>query len=259
MVVANSPAELLAGLNKIASNEFTDIHGHDDAVRSTLLPKQSSSAISESHQALWTAVLADGLAPCAAHEKERLAAARRFGQLLADDGATVGLGCTPMQGTIAGALVAGTLESGGSVASILEARPHMASDSAVATDGTDTTDSEDVKHLRQDRKRRLLEGSNRIVALPGGVAVWEELLEAFSGAQLERHSLPMGILNTNGFYDPFLRQLESTVDCGFLQRECLSYLVSGATPDELLENLRHYSPTRVVKLGGKHQKVDSKG
>eukprot|EP00928_Gymnodinium_smaydae_P062821 TRINITY_DN46592_c0_g1_i1.p1 TRINITY_DN46592_c0_g1~~TRINITY_DN46592_c0_g1_i1.p1 ORF type:complete len:473 (-),score=117.38 TRINITY_DN46592_c0_g1_i1:514-1728(-) len=101
---------------------------------------------------------------------------------------------------------------------------------------------------RHERKRLLLQRGAVFVALPGGVGVWEELLELLSGAQLGRHSRPLGLLNAGGFYEPLLRLLGQTVKCGFTEPQVLTYLVSAETPKDLLQKLRNYAPTRVVKM-----------
>eukprot|EP00929_Paragymnodinium_shiwhaense_P031530 TRINITY_DN17634_c0_g1_i5.p1 TRINITY_DN17634_c0_g1~~TRINITY_DN17634_c0_g1_i5.p1 ORF type:complete len:376 (-),score=56.23 TRINITY_DN17634_c0_g1_i5:348-1475(-) len=56
--------------------------------------------------------------------------------------------------------------------------------------------------VAQLRKRRVFEHGSTFVALPGGVAVWEEMMELLSGSQLGLHTHALGLLNCDGFFDP---------------------------------------------------------
>lgn len=55
-----------------------------------------------------------------------------------------------------------------------------------------------------ERKRLMFERADAFVALPGGVGTLEELVEQLTWAQLGRHKKPILILNTAGFWDPFV-------------------------------------------------------
>jgi uncharacterized protein (TIGR00730 family) len=46
--------------------------------------------------------------------------------------------------------------------------------------------------------------SDGIITLPGGYGTMEELFEMITWAQLGLHQKPIGILNTNGFYDDLI-------------------------------------------------------
>ncbi len=47
--------------------------------------------------------------------------------------------------------------------------------------------------------------SEAFIALPGGVGTMEELTEILTWAKLELHEKPVGMLNTEGYYDHFLQ------------------------------------------------------
>jgi len=104
---------------------------------------------------------------------------------------------------------------------------------------------EEVKHAR---KRRLFEHGSRFVALPGGVAVWEELMELWCGAQLGLHEYALGLLNIGGFFTPLLELVANTVRAGFTSPETLTLMVVAESPEDLLQRLEDYNPTRVVKM-----------
>ena len=62
-----------------------------------------------------------------------------------------------------------------------------------------------------DRKRRMIRGVDAVVAMPGGVGTLEEVMEVITLKQLGQFLKPIVILNTNGFYDPLLKQMEKMV------------------------------------------------
>lgn len=69
------------------------------------------------------------------------------------------------------------------------------------------------------RKKRFLEGTDAIVALPGGCGTLEELLEAITWKRLGLVTVPIVIVNTHGFYDPLLQMLDRCVEENFMRPE----------------------------------------
>ncbi len=67
-----------------------------------------------------------------------------------------------------------------------------------------------------ERKMRMHELSQAVVALPGGFGTMDELFELLTWRQLGFHAKPIGLLNVNGFYDPLLVQAERMDRDGFL-------------------------------------------
>lgn len=67
-----------------------------------------------------------------------------------------------------------------------------------------------------ERKKRFLDGTDALIALPGGCGTLEELLEAITLKRLGLFTKPIIILNIRGFYDPLLTMLERCVEEGFM-------------------------------------------
>jgi uncharacterized protein (TIGR00730 family) len=67
------------------------------------------------------------------------------------------------------------------------------------------------------RKARMAELADAFLVLPGGYGTLEELLEAVTWAQLRIHAKPVILINTAGYWDPFLKFLDSMVEAGFLK------------------------------------------
>jgi len=60
----------------------------------------------------------------------------------------------------------------------------------------------------QERKRLLVEGADALIVMPGGPGTWDELWEMACGKNLGWTSIPICIVNVNGYYDDFLNMLK---------------------------------------------------
>ncbi len=85
------------------------------------------------------------------------------------------------------------------------------------------------------RKKRFFEGTDAIVALPGGCGTLEELLEAITWKRLGLVTAPIVIVNTDGFYDPLLQMLDRCVEEKFMRPEHRAIWQVIADPSELLQ------------------------
>jgi uncharacterized protein (TIGR00730 family) len=88
-----------------------------------------------------------------------------------------------------------------------------------------------------ERKKRMAELSDAFIALPGGVGTLEELTEILTWKQLGIIKAPVGLLNVNGFFDPFIAQLKHMTKEGFLKVENLEQLVVENDPEKMLTSL----------------------
>lgn len=93
------------------------------------------------------------------------------------------------------------------------------------------------------RKALMAELSDAFIALPGGYGTFEELFEVITWAQLGIHTKPIGLLNTNGFYDHLLRFIDTTIEHGFIKPINRDLMVVESTPEALLQRLKtHHVP-----------------
>ncbi len=98
-----------------------------------------------------------------------------------------------------------------------------------------------------ERKLKMHDLSDGIIALPGGYGTLEELFEMITWAQLGLHQKPIGILNTNGFYDDLLRMIDTMVDRNFLRRENRDMILVDDTVTGLLHQMKEYIPQPLPK------------
>ena len=67
-----------------------------------------------------------------------------------------------------------------------------------------------VEDMRE-RKHRMLEGADAVVALPGGCGTLEELFETITLKRLGHYLGPIIMVNTRGFYDRVVAALEHCI------------------------------------------------
>lgn len=98
-----------------------------------------------------------------------------------------------------------------------------------------------------DRKIIMYERSDGFMIIPGGFGTMDEFFEITTWGQLGLHSKPIGILNSNGFYDHLLQQAETMVGTGFLKRANFDAVVVDSTIKGLLEKMYNYKPIQTPK------------
>lgn len=87
------------------------------------------------------------------------------------------------------------------------------------------------------RKMMMAQLSDAFIALPGGWGTLEEIFEATTWTQLNFHHKPVGLLNTDGYYDPILAWIRQAADAGFIRGEHRELLCASGEAGELLDRL----------------------
>ncbi len=97
------------------------------------------------------------------------------------------------------------------------------------------------------RKQYMANRADGVIALPGGFGTLDELFEMLTWKQLDLHQMPISILNTNGYYDHLLAQMQHMVDEGFLKLPNLEALQVEQDPDKLIDWIMAYEPEKMEK------------
>jgi hypothetical protein len=97
------------------------------------------------------------------------------------------------------------------------------------------------------RKQFMANRADGVIALPGGFGTLDELFEMLTWKQLDLHQMPISILNTNGYYDRLLAQMQHMVDEGFLKLPNLEALQVEQDPDVLIDWIMAYEPEKMEK------------
>ncbi len=98
-----------------------------------------------------------------------------------------------------------------------------------------------------ERKTKMNDLSDGVIALPGGFGTLEELFEMLTWAQLGLHKKPIAVLNINGFYDSLIQLTETMVEKGLLKDVNQKMLLVSNNIDDLLEKMKSYIPPTVGK------------
>jgi len=97
------------------------------------------------------------------------------------------------------------------------------------------------------RKIKMYERSDGFIIMPGGFGTMDEFFEITTWGQLGLHQKPIGILNSNGYYDALILQCKTMVNRGFLKQENLDAVVIDDTINGLLEQMKNYKPLPAPK------------
>ena len=90
-----------------------------------------------------------------------------------------------------------------------------------------------------ERKMKFLDGTDALVALPGGTGTLEELLEAITLKRLGLLTIPIVILNTGGYYSPLLEMFEKAIRENFMRDKHREMWTFVNEPEEVLPAIRN--------------------
>jgi len=137
-----------------------------------------------------------------------------------------------------GAVADGILKEGGKAIGVL---PNFLRSKEIAHLGLTELILVESMHERKTKMNDLCDG---VIALPGGFGTLEELFEMLTWGQLGLHKKPIAILNINGFYDALIELTKVMVEKGLLKEVNQKMLLVSDNIDDLLEQMKNYvAPT----------------
>lgn len=104
-----------------------------------------------------------------------------------------------------------------------------------------------VESMHQ-RKQKMAELADGFVAMPGGFGTLEELCEILTWRQLKLIEKPIGVLNVNGFFDHFDKQLEFMIGEGFLGKEHKNLFILEEDPNKMIQAFREFSSDKASAI-----------
>ena len=140
-----------------------------------------------------------------------------------------------------GAVANGALTENGKVIGVL---PNFLRTKEIAHEELTELIVVSTMHERKSKMNELCEG---VIALPGGFGTLEELFEILTWGQLGLHKKPIGLLNTNGFYDELMKLLTTMVTKGFLKDINKEMVLISDDIDDLLDKMKNYKAPEVGK------------
>jgi hypothetical protein len=175
-------------------------------------------------------------------------AASALGRAMAEQGIGLiyGGGNVGLMGTVARSV----LDHGGHVTGIIP--DFLKSREKMLDDVQETIVVSDM----HTRKRLMFEKADAFVALPGGIGTLEELVEQMTWAQLGRHTKPILMLSTKGFWKPLLTLFAHMRDQGFIRQGLeLNYLVAERV-EEVIPMLE--ASARRIGLVGNEEMIEER-
>lgn len=94
----------------------------------------------------------------------------------------------------------------------------------------------------RERKAKLDEVSDAVIALAGGYGTLEELAEIIVQKQLAYNNKPIVILNTDGFYDKLVEFFDVIIKRNFANPASINLFYIAKTPQEAIDYIRNYQP-----------------
>ncbi len=98
----------------------------------------------------------------------------------------------------------------------------------------------------RERKAKMDEMSDAVVALAGGFGTLEELTEMIVQKQLGYNNKPIVLLNTNGFYNKLNDFFEEIITQNFARSESRNLYYIAQTPENAVNYLKNYVPKQLA-------------
>ena len=116
-----------------------------------------------------------------------------------------------------------------------------------------------VTHSLAERKEEMRLLSDALVALPGSLGTLDELFDSLALRRVKHggHKKPIGLLNTNGYYDKLIEFLEHSRDVGFSSNAAVQTLKVGRTPQELFKRLAGSLPPGPAIPAGREDNLNT--
>jgi len=153
-------------------------------------------------------------------------------------GLVYGGGKIGMMGVLADAL----LDKGGHVIGVI---PHLLRHEEVFHN---TINKMIVTETMSERKVTISKMVDGYIALAGGFGTLDELFEALTLGQLGIENKAVGLLNTNGFFNHTLKQLDVMVTEGFLKQVNRDMLQVSDNIEDLIAKMEVYTAPIITKV-----------
>lgn len=165
-------------------------------------------------------------------DKKYFEAAFEVGRLIAEKG--FGLVFGAGDSGLMGAAARGAASQRGRIIGVI---PEKLNKKGIYFEGCTERIETATMHERKALMERLSCG---FIALAGGLGTIEELMEVLTLKQLSYIDPAIVLLNTDGYYDALLAQLERSMEEGFTHPEYRSLYFAANTPEEAVEYCASY-------------------
>lgn len=158
-------------------------------------------------------------------------ATARLGRILSEANLSVVYGGGSMG--LMGQLANSTLEAGGKITGVI---PRFMCE--VEWNHTNLTELILVDTMHE-RKEKMAQMADAVIALPGGCGTLEELLEVITWKRLGIFTKPIVIVNLEGYFDTLILMLNRAVDEHFMREEHRQMWKVVETPEDVLTAIQN--------------------
>ena len=127
--------------------------------------------------------------------------------------------------------------NGGKVTGVMPEKLH---NMGVFTDGCDEFI---LTPGMRERKAKIDNISDAVIALPGGFGTLEEVSEMIVQKQLGYNKKAIVFLNTNGFYDKLIEFFEVMIEQKYANKNMRQYYYIAKTPQDAIDYINNYTPS----------------
>ncbi|MBO7523441.1 MAG: TIGR00730 family Rossman fold protein [Bacteroidales bacterium] len=111
-----------------------------------------------------------------------------------------------------------------------------------------------VTETMSERKDKIFEISDAVVALPGGIGTLEELSQAITQKQLSLWNGPIVWINTDGFYDKLIAHFENMMSENLMSRQQSAMWNIVDSPEDAINAILNYKESdkewrKIAKIG----------
>ena len=97
-----------------------------------------------------------------------------------------------------------------------------------------------VTNSVSERTNKLIEESDILLFLPGGIGTYFELFSAIEGKRCNEFDKPIILFNSNGFFDKFKEMLVENYENGFLKESDLKNVIITDNAHNVMSNIKAY-------------------
>ncbi len=97
----------------------------------------------------------------------------------------------------------------------------------------------------RERKAKMDQISDAVVAIPGGFGTLEEISEMIVQKQLGYNNKPIVLLNTDGFYNSLIAFFDTIIEKNFAKGSARDLYFIANNPSEVIDYLLSYNPLNV--------------
>ena len=96
----------------------------------------------------------------------------------------------------------------------------------------------------RDRKAKMDENSDAVIALAGGFGTLDEVIEIIDLKIIGYNTKPIVFLNTNNYYDNLFKFFEQITEENFARKEARNLFYLAQTPEDAIKYILNYVPNK---------------